>query len=93
MRIPTIDDRHAHHLDHTVQPGLDVLDSQEQFLPGIVALPTIVRLGQLGPAPHDLPVFIIQEVRRLVVFWDQVIAEQGNDDGDDALDNVKPGQA
>lgn len=74
MRILTIDDRHAQHLDHAVQPRLDVLDSQEQFLPGIVALPTIVRLGQLGPPSHDLPIFIIQEVRCLVVFWDQIVA-------------------
>ena len=63
--------RHYCELNTSMQPRLGILDCEHEILLGVMALATIIGLCQFGASSHDDSVFCVEEIRGLIVLWDQ----------------------
>jgi len=88
----TIKDRDDTDLDNAVEPALNVLGSEQDILLRVVTRPVAITVSfrKLGTTLHDGFVFVVQEVRRLVVLRDSEDTSESEENCDDAFENVKP---
>lgn len=86
----TVEDGDDGDLTDSVEPGLGVLEREFDILHAVVTVTTAVRLGELGTDSHDLLFLFVEEVRRLVVGWDQPPTTHGPNQSKETLEDVQP---
>ncbi len=86
----TVKNGNHSNLNHTMAPALGVLGSFLYIFHAVMTVTATIRLRKLSTMLHDCLVFVVQEVGRLVVLWNQENTHHSKHYGNDALENVKP---